>query len=249
MKHNVLVANISDEGIIGYDFLYTHGCTIDAGQHEFTLQGRKIPCTAEGGTQGNARLSLIEVPREEALEKIVEEEEEQNREGEVEITISPYLEADGFPLAENLCECLSEENRDYVILVRDDVFISPESEQLIDLKVAYCATGEQETTNVHEADDRDPYISKSRSKEAPHSQTTQHRRRDFDQMSPGSGDLMEKEAQFVKIESVSPEDCLMCALGAPVKSPTDPNPRLCPTDAWHKKSMKSFFSDSFLLRE
>ena len=215
VKHNVLVAKISDEGIIGYDFLYTHGCTIDVGQHEFWLQGMKIPCTTEGGTQGNVRLSLVEVPREEAIEKTDDgEEEEQNVEGEVKVPISPYVEVDGFPLAEDLCGCISEENRDNVFLVRDDVFVPPESEQLIEVNLAYCATGKQETANVQAAECHQ-YINKSRFEETLNSQTALHQSRYHDQMSPGSGDLMKEEASFVETESVSPEDYLMCAIGTP----------------------------------
>ena len=60
----------------------------------------KIPCTKEDGRQGIARLSLIEVPIQVVLEKLVQgEEKELNLEEEVEVPISPYVEAEGFLLA------------------------------------------------------------------------------------------------------------------------------------------------------
>jgi len=46
VKHEIIVASISDEGIIGYDFLKIHGCKIDIGKDELQLLGRKVPCTA-----------------------------------------------------------------------------------------------------------------------------------------------------------------------------------------------------------
>jgi len=47
VNHEVIVANVSDEGIIGYDFLLTHGCKIDVSKHEFSLRGRRISCNPE----------------------------------------------------------------------------------------------------------------------------------------------------------------------------------------------------------
>ena len=49
VKHNVLIAKISDEGIIGYDFLHTHGCTIDAGQHSLHSKEGRFPAPQRVG--------------------------------------------------------------------------------------------------------------------------------------------------------------------------------------------------------
>ena len=53
VQHEVIVAKISDEGIIGYDFLAKHGCKIDVGKCEFHLNGKKIHCAANDQLKEN----------------------------------------------------------------------------------------------------------------------------------------------------------------------------------------------------
>ena len=47
VKHEISVAEINDEGIIGADFLRSHRCAIDVSESEFKVQGQKTKGVAE----------------------------------------------------------------------------------------------------------------------------------------------------------------------------------------------------------
>lgn len=51
VMHEIVVAGISEEGIIGYDFLKIHGCIIDIVRDELQLKGRKVPLNAPEGNR------------------------------------------------------------------------------------------------------------------------------------------------------------------------------------------------------
>ena len=42
VKQTVLVANISDQAILGLDFMRSHGCLIDLSTQEFEVQGQRV---------------------------------------------------------------------------------------------------------------------------------------------------------------------------------------------------------------
>jgi predicted aspartyl protease len=66
VTHEIIVANISDEGIIGYDFLKAHECRIDIGKSEFQLKGKKIPCKVPRNptvcTKSSSQINEIQGP-------------------------------------------------------------------------------------------------------------------------------------------------------------------------------------------
>ena len=47
VKHEISVAEINDEGIIGADFLRSHRCAIDVSESEFKVQGQRTKGVAE----------------------------------------------------------------------------------------------------------------------------------------------------------------------------------------------------------
>lgn len=60
VEHEAIVARISDEGVIGYDFLLAHGCAMDIGNLEFCLRGKRIPCTESHAEQAAAKSPICE---------------------------------------------------------------------------------------------------------------------------------------------------------------------------------------------
>ena len=58
VKQTVLVANISDQAILGLDFMRSHGCLIDLSTQEFEVQGQRVPCSMskEENNRGEVRL-------------------------------------------------------------------------------------------------------------------------------------------------------------------------------------------------
>jgi predicted aspartyl protease len=44
VRHEVIGADISDPGIIGYDFLEAHKCLLDPAQRRLEIKGKEIPC-------------------------------------------------------------------------------------------------------------------------------------------------------------------------------------------------------------
>ncbi len=49
VQHEVIGANITDSGILGYDFLKQHKCNIDIDRGELIIMGTRVACSKEEG--------------------------------------------------------------------------------------------------------------------------------------------------------------------------------------------------------
>ena len=53
------VADISDDGILGYDFLYHHDCNL-AARHGLTIGGKTVDCKLRGLPEDVKKVTLVE---------------------------------------------------------------------------------------------------------------------------------------------------------------------------------------------
>ena len=63
VTHDVIVGSIYDEGIIGYDFLKTHGCVLDINNDELQVKGKRVSrCASTENCEENiANLRSVEL--------------------------------------------------------------------------------------------------------------------------------------------------------------------------------------------
>ena len=57
LEWKAFVADISDNGIIGYDFLYYHDCEL-AARHGLSIMGKVVPCNFKGLPSESHKVSL-----------------------------------------------------------------------------------------------------------------------------------------------------------------------------------------------
>ena len=56
VEHTFLIADISDSGIIGLDFLKNHSCQIDLRTEDIIIMGNRVACTTE---ESNLRIRRV----------------------------------------------------------------------------------------------------------------------------------------------------------------------------------------------
>lgn len=116
VQHEVIVASISDEGIIGYDFLKKHSCHIDIENDEFHLKGRKVSCSKPEEENYCEKLKKSQ----EDYTKKIEDKEENSKyfQGVLKITEEVHL--------------IPENSKHFqgVLKIKEKVHLMPASEKL-----------------------------------------------------------------------------------------------------------------------
>ena len=71
VTHDVIVGSIYDEGIIGYDFLKTHGCKLNIGNDELQVKGIRVTSCAETENhQENGALEGVELRTTDSVDAV-----------------------------------------------------------------------------------------------------------------------------------------------------------------------------------